>query len=106
MKIKWLGVSDETLIKHGAVSEETVREMARGIRLSTGSALALAVSGIAGPTGGTIEKPVGTVIIGRSFGDNIQIAKHLFEGNREEIREQTALMAFQMLLEALKDDIS
>ncbi|MBN2091869.1 CinA family protein [candidate division KSB1 bacterium] len=104
MKIKWLGVSEETLIKHGAVSEETVREMLGGIQQSTGSNLALAVSGIAGPTGGTPEKPVGTVIIGQSVGDNLQVVRYLFEGNREEIREKTAFTAFQALLDALKDD--
>jgi PncC family amidohydrolase len=104
MKIKWLGVSEETLIKHGAVSEETVREMLSGIHQSTGSNLALAVSGIAGPTGGTPEKPVGTVIISHRIGDNIHVKRYLFDGNREEIREKTAFTAFQALLDALKDD--
>lgn len=101
MKIKWLGVSEETLLKHGAVSEETVREMLNGIRHATGSDLALAVSGIAGPTGGTPEKPVGTVIIGQLVGDHFQIERYLFNGNREEIREQTAMAAFQKLLNTL-----
>ncbi len=101
MKIKWLGVSEETLKKYGAVSEETVREMLKGICEATGSNLALAVSGIAGPTGGTSEKPVGTVIIGQLIGHNIQIDRYLFRGNREEIREQTAMAAFQKLLDRL-----
>jgi nicotinamide-nucleotide amidase len=63
MKRSLLGVSTETLERHGAVSEETVREMARGVRATAGSTIGLATSGIAGPGGGTEEKPVGTVCI-------------------------------------------
>ncbi|MCU0646285.1 MAG: CinA family protein [bacterium] len=67
IKEKWLGVSHETLEKFGAVSEKTISEMLDGILKKTGSDLGIAVSGIAGPGGGTLEKPVGTVYIGVAF---------------------------------------
>ncbi len=63
-KVEWLGVSSATLDAHGAVSEETVREMAEGLRRVSGADYGIATSGIAGPTGGTAEKPVGTVWVG------------------------------------------
>ena len=68
-KEKMLGVSPETLAAHGAVSEETAVEMARGIRNSLGADIAVSVTGIAGPGGGTAEKPVGTVFVGLSTKD-------------------------------------
>jgi len=97
MKLKWLGVQRKTLEKFGAVSEQTVGEMLDGIRKETGSDLAIAVSGIAGPTGGTPEKPVGTVFIGVDFKNKRQVKKWLFQGSREEVRIQSAMKALEMI---------
>lgn len=80
-----LGVKHETLLQHGAVSEETVREMVMGVRDRMGVDIAVATTGVAGPTGGTEEKPVGTVWIGLAMGDKV-IAKRMKYGDR---RQQT-----------------
>ena len=102
MKMKWLDVRQETLEKYGAVSENTVREMLDGILKMTGSDLAVAVSGIAGPTGGTIEKPVGTVFIGVALHDQKLLRKFLFNGSREEIRTASAEKAVEMIYTLLE----
>lgn len=99
MKMKWLGVRSQTLEKFGAVSEQTVAEMLSGIRAATGADLAIAVSGIAGPTGGTPEKPVGTVFIGIAFSEELIIRRYLFPGRRDQVRRQAALKAAEMLWE-------
>jgi PncC family amidohydrolase len=97
MKMKWLGVKQATLERYGAVSEQTVREMLNGIMRETGSDLAAAVSGIAGPTGGTIEKPVGTVFIGIAFHDQRIIERYNFKGSREDVRTQSAMEVLKIL---------
>jgi PncC family amidohydrolase len=97
MKLKWLGVQRKTLEKFGAVSEQTVGEMLDGIRKETGSDLAIAVSGIAGPTGGTPEKPVGTVFIGVAFREQQVIQKYRFKGSREEVRMDAAEKVVDMI---------
>ena len=97
MKMKWLGVKEDTLMQFGAVSEPTVREMLEGIIRETGSDLAVAVSGIAGPTGGTPEKPVGTVFIGVAFRNHIVVKRCLFKGSREEVRLESAKQAQEMI---------
>jgi PncC family amidohydrolase len=97
MKMKWLGVKSETLIRYGTVSEQTVMEMLKGIIRETGSDLAVAVSGIAGPTGGTPDKPVGTVFIGAAFHKQKVVKKFLFKGNREEVRKQSAMQVPEMI---------
>lgn len=94
-----LGVSKETLTRFGAVSSETVSEMLKGLRQKTGCAVAGAVSGIAGPGGGTPEKPVGTVFIGTANTCGEKISRFLFQGGREEIRRQAALTLIRMLAE-------
>ncbi len=94
-----LGVSKETLTRFGAVSSETVSEMLKGLRQKTGCAVAGAVSGIAGPGGGTPEKPVGTVFIGTANACGEKISRFLFQGDREEIRRQAALTLIRMLAE-------
>ena len=81
-KMKRLGVNKETLDKYGAVSSETVEEMLKGLSTDVG----IAVSGIAGPLGGTEEKPVGTVYIGIKLNEELYINRHLFKGDRERIR--------------------
>ena len=97
MKMKWLGVNPETLKKYGAVSEQTVGEMLNGILRETGSDIAVAVSGIAGPTGGTPEKPVGTVFIGVAFHEQKVVKKYLFQGSREDIRMKSAMKVVAMI---------
>ncbi len=102
-KVRLLGVSWETLEKYGAVSEQTVLEMARGVRLALASDISVAVSGIAGPSGGTPEKPVGTVWIGLSSA-KIEYARHyLFSGERLAVKEQSAQAALSVLVEYLQE---
>jgi nicotinamide-nucleotide amidase len=93
-----LGVSPETLKSFGAVSAETVQEMVQGALRISRADFAVAVSGIAGPGGGSPEKPVGTVFIavGRKNGE-LFCEKFLFAGNRQEIRKRTVFSAFDML---------
>jgi len=102
MKMKWLSVKQETLAKYGAVSEQTVREMLNGIMRETGSDLAIAISGIAGPTGGTTEKPAGTVFIGVAFCDQRIVNKYHFKGIREEVRGKSAIKAVEMIQNLLR----
>lgn len=104
MKMKWLGVKQETLEHYGAVSEPIVREMLDGIIQQTGSDIAVAVSGIAGPTGGTPEKPVGTVFIGVAVHDQSTIKNFLFEGSREDVRTKSATKAAELICELLEQD--
>jgi nicotinamide-nucleotide amidase len=93
VKIQFLGVGEETLKRHGAVSQETVIEMAEGIRHRTGSTIAVATSGIAGPSGGTDYKPVGTVCIGLVSPDRREADTYRFFGSRLEIKANSASMA-------------
>ncbi len=85
-KIKYLGVLEETLKVHGAVSSETAEEMAEGIRKASGSDIGISVTGIAGPNGGTPEKPVGLVYIGLAYGGETITKKLLLHGNRDRVR--------------------
>jgi nicotinamide-nucleotide amidase len=103
MKETVLGVRKSTLETHGAVSAETISEMLQGIQKITGSDFAIAVSGVAGPGGGTPEKPVGTVFIGVAGPDGQQIKKHTFGSNRAiniEYSSMYALHALRMMLDA------
>jgi nicotinamide-nucleotide amidase len=92
-----LGVSDETLKAHGAVSEECVREMAAGARNRTGANVSVATSGIAGPDGGTPDKPVGTVCIALSADDQNFIRRYQFRGTRDWIKLITSQVALDWL---------
>ncbi|MDZ7331304.1 MAG: CinA family protein [candidate division KSB1 bacterium] len=106
MKMKWLGVKQQTLDQHGAVSHNTVAELLDGIVRQTGADCAIAVSGIAGPTGGTPEKPIGTVFIGVSWNDQILIEQYHFKGSRQEIRDQAARQAAILMFDLLKRQIA
>jgi nicotinamide-nucleotide amidase len=101
-KVEMLGVRPSTLDLHGAVSELTVREMAEGALQHSRADIALAVSGIAGPSGGTPDKPVGTVWFAWCLRGGETIARmHLLKGNRAEIREQSVFIALQGVIPLL-----
>ncbi len=93
-KTELLGVERTVLARHGAVSRETALAMAEGARERTGADLAVAVTGIAGPSGGSAEKPVGTVWIGIAAGvDRTYAWKYIFTGNRDRVRKKAAVTA-------------
>jgi len=92
-----LGVDHDTLLAHGAVSEETAREMAVGAVRAYGSDVAVAVTGIAGPGGATEQKPVGLVYIAVADGPRTIVTRNLFEGGRDEVRRQAASEAIRLL---------
>lgn len=96
-KIRTLNVSEQTLEDHGAVSAETAEEMAKGMRDRSGSDYAISVTGIAGPEGGTEEKPVGTVFIGYSDPNRTRSMKFVFPGDRELIRWRSSQAALDYL---------
>lgn len=96
-KIRVLGVSPRLLAEKGAVSPEVAQAMAEGMRSNSGSDLALAVTGIAGPGGGSEEKPVGTVYIALAAAAGCQVKGCRFSGSRDEIRTITAFMAMDWL---------
>ncbi len=87
-KAQMLGVDEALIVNHGAVSEAVVQAMVEGTLEKAGSDYALAISGIAGPDGGSQGKPVGTVCIGWGSHDQISVLTYLFKGNRKEIRDQ------------------
>jgi nicotinamide-nucleotide amidase len=93
-----LGVDPALLAAHGAVSEPVVHAMAAGVRRLTGARYAVAVSGVAGPDGGTPEKPVGTVWLAVADGDAVQARRFLFPGDRAAVRQATAEAAVEALL--------
>ena len=101
-KQRTLGVLTETLHDHGAVSAECALEMVHGICDYTGSDTAVAVTGIAGPGGGTEYKPVGTVYIACQVCGNKRVEHHVFSGDRQQVRTQTAVRALEMLMECIK----
>lgn len=94
-KQKLIGVLPSTLQRYGAVSAQTVEEMARGAAQVAGAQLALAVSGIAGPDGGSPQKPVGTVWFGFAAGGKLYSEQHLFPGDRQQIRAAAVDYALQ-----------
>ncbi len=94
-KEEMLGVSLDTLQRHGAVSEATVREMVDGVLQFSRAQVALSVSGIAGPTGGTQEKPVGTVWFAWATNDEVRTACHHLDGDRDAIRVKAVRIALQ-----------
>lgn len=96
-KVKRLGVSEKTLENFGAVSYETAVEMAKGIAKEAQTDVAIVTTGIAGPGGGTIDKPVGLVYIGIKVKDKTIVKKFEFKGNREEVRVNATFSALEML---------
>lgn len=99
-KTEMLGVSETILEKHGAVSEETAREMASGALSHSNAQIAAAITGIAGPDGGTPDKPVGTVCFAWASADGILKSETLhFEGDREAVRYQSVKTALEGVLD-------
>jgi nicotinamide-nucleotide amidase len=99
-KRQMLGVSADSLRRYGAVSETVVREMARGALIRSQAQIALAVSGIAGPDGGTADKPVGTVWIAWAGEDGVAAEQHfVFSGDRDAVRRQSVIAALEGLLQ-------
>ena len=103
-KVRLLGVSWETLEKFGAVSGETVIEMARGVRLALAADIGIAVSGIAGPGGGMVAKPVGTTWIGLSSPEDEFARHYVWQGDRLSNKEQSAEAALQLLIDYLSGE--
>lgn len=97
-----MNVNADTLRHYGAVSEEVVREMALGALIASKNDYALSISGIAGPDGGTPEKPVGTVWFGFATKQRIWAKQYQFSGSREEIRQQAVQYALAILEHYLK----
>lgn len=97
LKERFLGVNRETIVRHGAVSPETVRAMAEGVRRTTAADYGLAVTGIAGPGGGSEEKPVGTVHIGLATPERTRIARFHFCGDRWQIQALASQAALDFL---------
>ena len=93
-KEKNLGVSGDTLKLYGAVSEQVARQMAEGVCKMSGARLGLSATGIAGPTGGTEEKPVGLVYMGVCLDGETTVVKKVFKGDRARVRAQTVETVF------------
>ncbi len=101
IKEQWLSVRPSTLEQYGAVSRECVSEMLSGALKLAHADYAIAVSGIAGPTGGTPDKPVGTVYIGIETPDTSTVYHNVFDGNRENVQRQSVEFAVNKLFEKL-----
>ena len=105
-KRKTLGVNKSTLKKYGAVSEQTAKEMAVGAALAADTDISISVTGIAGPDGGTNEKPVGLVYVGVCIKDIVHVEKFRFSGDRANVREQTVISALGLLRKCILEHFS
>ncbi|MBD3392023.1 MAG: nicotinamide-nucleotide amidohydrolase family protein [Chitinivibrionales bacterium] len=101
VKISVLGVPAALLDHHGAVSPEVVRAMALGARNLLATDCAVAVSGIAGPGGGTPDKPAGLVYIGCAVHESVRVSREMFSGDRDAVRRDAAARALELLLASL-----
>jgi len=101
-KTKVLGVDEGSLEEHGAVSEHVAEQMARGAQDRFAADYAVACTGVAGPAGGTKEKPVGTVYIAVAAPGGTRVERCHFEGDRDRIKQQTADRALTLLLESIE----
>ncbi|SES83309.1 CinA family protein [Thorsellia anophelis] len=104
-KIENLGVSKDNLTQFGAVSEQVAADMAKGALVNSHANIAISITGIAGPEGGSLEKPVGTVFFGFAFNKidtesvlRCDVIKQVFKGNREDVRLQACLYAINYIL--------
>jgi nicotinamide-nucleotide amidase len=96
-KVEWLGVPEAMIAEHGAVSEQVARAMATGIRERAGVSVGIGITGIAGPGGGTPEKPVGTVAIAAVCGESVQVRTFQFFGDRQMVKFQASQAALNMV---------
>ncbi len=103
-KMKMLGVREETLAKYGAVSEQTAMEMAKGVKVLSGSDIAVSLTGIAGPTGGTEEKPVGLVYLGVAAGEKVYAKKLLLAQHARRDRNYIRTLAVKNAIKAAIDE--
>jgi nicotinamide-nucleotide amidase len=103
-KVDLLGVSPETIETYGAVSTQTAEEMAHGVKKRFNSHMGLSVTGIAGPDGGTKEKPVGTVFIGMIAEKDLFSGGYRFNGDRGRVKQQSALTALEWVKRYLNGD--
>jgi nicotinamide-nucleotide amidase len=101
-KEELLGVRPETLRSQGAVSEQTAREMARGALERSKATIALSITGVAGPGGGTREKPVGMVCFAWSRSGEVRSETRRFSGDRESVRRQSVILALEGVLKTLE----
>ena len=102
-KVEMLGVDPEVIARYGAVSQETAADMAAGALVNSNAMISLAVSGVAGPSGGSPDKPVGTVCFAWcKLGDEPQTERHHYAGDREFVRHQAVVCALEGLLARLK----
>ncbi len=101
-KERLVHVSSQTLEKYGAVSRDTAREMAEGAAKVAGAEVALSTTGIAGPGGGTSEKPVGLVYIACTVLGKTEILKNVFTGSRQEVREKSVAKALELALKMIQ----
>ena len=100
-KMELLDVPEDILIRYGAVSEQVAKAMANGIRNKSKADIGISTTGIAGPTGGSKEKPIGLVYIGISSSNDTVVKKFQFSGNRLQNKESTCNAALQMLLDSI-----
>ncbi len=103
VKVRDLGVREATLAAHGAVSEETAREMASGVRVRMAVDVAMAITGVAGPDGGTPEKPVGTFCVAVDLSGTVTSVRTSSVGDRHEVRQRATQAALNLLLRALRN---
>ena len=102
-KRKYLGVKRSTLKKHGAVSVKCAKEMAKGICRQTGADVGIATTGIAGPDGGSKDKPVGLVYIAVCVKKKTKVKKFIFSGDRAQVRKQSVEAALKLARKCLKE---
>lgn len=101
-KHRLLGVSEDTLHAYGAVSYETAKEMVTGVAEKTGANCAIAVTGIAGPDGGTKDKPVGTVYAGFYYDGDVEVVRYNFAGDRLSVRQQTVCNVIEKMIKIIE----
>lgn len=104
-KERLLGVKGETLDAHGAVSEQVVREMALGALRAAGADVAVSISGIAGPDGGSVDKPVGTVWFAWATATDLETHCHHFSGDRRAVRQQAVVTALEGLVRLARNTV-